>query len=424
MDLNASNGYAKFSGNVGIGRDATYNLDVNGSIRGSDRLYWNGTNQLVYLLNYQNLSYDAEVVTDTTANQGTAAKKPSAGYGGSTFFYGNYTSFPPGNYVAYFRMKVTSNSSGSSLGQLDVVGADIVPFAINLRPNMFQANNTWQYIRLPFTITGGGYIEWRMVGFQTGITDLFLDHVMIYQEGIDNNLFVRNGYSIYVNQGALAFQINTSGSINTYGSYLSIDGAGVSSPPAGLGYGLFPHSSVGLGISSVVDISFWTGSTPSQKMRLTGDGELWINTNSSILSGAKLQVQGTGAFGQLYAGSLGTGALYSNAGYLTNTNPSDLRLKNTINPLTYGLNEILQLNPKTFYYNDDVTKSRLKYGFVAQDVKEVMPELARKLDETSDYLGLETEGIFVTLVNAVKEQQSQINEQKTQINELKSQLNK
>ena len=81
--------------------------------------------------------------------------------------------------------------------------------------------------------------------------------------------------------------------------------------------------------------------------------------------------------------------------------------------MAYGLNEVLKLNPKSFYYNDNATN--LKYGFIAQEVKEVMPELARKLDENSDYLGLETEGIFVTLVNAIKEQQAQINELKSQI---------
>jgi hypothetical protein len=127
-------------------------------------------------------------------------------------------------------------------------------------------------------------------------------------------------------------------------------------------------------------------------------GNVGINT---ISPSYKLDVNGTARFGSVIVGSLSTGTVYSNAGTLTNTNPSDQRLKNNINPLSYGLSEILQLNPKSFYYNDNATN--LKYGFIAQEVKEVMPELARKLDENSDYLGLETEGIFVTLVNAIKE---------------------
>ena len=161
------------------------------------------------------------------------------------------------------------------------------------------------------------------------------------------------------------------------------------------------------------NILFGFGS--SEKMRLTSNGDLCINATATTAS-AKLYVNGTAAFGSVYVASLGTGTVYSNAGTLTNTNPSDFRLKNTINPLTYGLNEVLQLNPKTFYYNDDVTKARLKYGFIAQEVKEVMPDLVRKLGADTDYLGLENEGIFVTLVNAIKEQQAQINELKSQLN--------
>jgi hypothetical protein len=152
----------------------------------------------------------------------------------------------------------------------------------------------------------------------------------------------------------------------------------------------------------------------SEKMIIASDAVL-INATSTVAS-AKFYVNGTGAFGSVYVGSLGTGLVYSNGGTLTSTNPSDQRLKNTIKPLSYGLNEILQLNPKTFYYNDDVNKERLKYGFIAQEVKDIMPELARKLNAETDYLGLETEGIYVTLVNAIKEQQNQINELKSQLN--------
>ncbi len=152
-----------------------------------------------------------------------------------------------------------------------------------------------------------------------------------------------------------------------------------------------------------------------ERMRITSGGAVCINATATT-QGAVLYANGTAAFGQVYAGNLSTGALYSNAGFITNTNPSDFRLKNNIKPLTYGLNEVLQLNPKTFYYNDDLTKARLKYGFIAQEVKDVMPDLVRRLGADTDYLGLENEGIFVTLVNAIKEQQAQINELKSQLN--------
>ena len=159
----------------------------------------------------------------------------------------------------------------------------------------------------------------------------------------------------------------------------------------------------GIYVETNSPMAFWTNS--AERMRITSAGNVGINTTSPSYL---LDVNGTARFGSAIVASLGTGLVYSSGGTLTSTNPSDQRLKNTIKSLSYGLNEILQLNPKTFYYNDDVNKERLKYGFIAQEVKDIMPELARKLNAESDYLGLETEGIFVTLVNAVKELKAEL----------------
>jgi hypothetical protein len=105
---------------------------------------------------------------------------------------------------------------------------------------------------------------------------------------------------------------------------------------------------------------------------------------------------------------LGTGTVYSNSGTLTNTDPSDSTIKNTINPHKYGLAEILKLEPKSFYYNSDSTKSSLKYGFIAQEVEKIMPDMVRKIDpkDENSKLGLESQGIYVTMVKAIQEQQA------------------
>jgi hypothetical protein len=57
-------------------------------------------------------------------------------------------------------------------------------------------------------------------------------------------------------------------------------------------------------------------------------GNVLINTSTD--SGNKLEVNGTARFGSVIVGSLSTGTVYSNAGTLTNTNPSDQRLKNNL----------------------------------------------------------------------------------------------
>lgn len=140
--------------------------------------------------------------------------------------------------------------------------------------------------------------------------------------------------------------------------------------------------------------------------------------------------QGTAIYPLIASGNgvkvatLGTGTVYSNSGTLTNTNPSDRTLKNTVKPLGYGLAEILKLKPKTFYYNSDSTKSALKYGFIAQDVHSIMPDVVREFsvfkkvngkNVEDKKLGLESDGIYVTLVKAIQEQQDIIDQLRLRI---------
>ncbi len=112
--------------------------------------------------------------------------------------------------------------------------------------------------------------------------------------------------------------------------------------------------------------------------------------------------------------SLGTGTVFSNAGTLTNINPSDERLKENITDLGYGLNEILQLRPVSYNWINDNANQGTQFGFIAQEVQEIMPELINEFTITEDdeevvRLGLDKEAIFVTLVNAIKELNAEIN---------------
>lgn len=113
--------------------------------------------------------------------------------------------------------------------------------------------------------------------------------------------------------------------------------------------------------------------------------------------------------GNVYVSTLGTGLLYSNAGTLTSTNPSDSRLKDDITDLQYGLNEILQLRPVSYNWKNDNINQGKQFGFIAQEVQEVMPELVKEFEtEEGERLGLDKEGIYAALVNAIKELKAEI----------------
>jgi hypothetical protein len=117
--------------------------------------------------------------------------------------------------------------------------------------------------------------------------------------------------------------------------------------------------------------------------------------------------------GTVTIGVLGTGTVFSNAGVLTNTNPSDERLKENIDDLEYGLTEILQLRPVTYNWINDTANQGKQFGFIAQEVQEIMPDLIKEFTITEDEeevvrLGLDKEAIFVAMVNAIKELKAEI----------------
>ena len=112
-------------------------------------------------------------------------------------------------------------------------------------------------------------------------------------------------------------------------------------------------------------------------------------------------------FGNFIVNTLGTGLVYSSSGTLTNTNPSDERLKTDIVNLYWGLTDILKLRPVSYKWKSDKIEQGTQYGFIAQEVQSVMPELVREF-ETPDgtRYSLEKEGIYATMVKAIQEQQA------------------
>ena len=86
---------------------------------------------------------------------------------------------------------------------------------------------------------------------------------------------------------------------------------------------------------------------------------------------------------------------------------SDIKLKKNIKPIKDSLNKILSLEGKNYEWKDK-TKPGKQYGLIAQDVEKVIPELVtqgktKHLDYTS---------IIPILIEAIKDQQEQINKLK------------
>lgn len=215
---------------------------------------------------------------------------------------------------------------------------------------------------------------------------------------------------------------------------------GYSGTVSNIDYYLMTNNTERMRITSGGDVGIGT-TAPLSKLTVSGNLSLFTTNQIRIYNSAKNNwaemssplvtgdseidfklVTKSGIFyvspiGTVYINTLGTGLVYSNGGNLTSTNPSDSRLKNDITDLQYGLNEILQLRPVSYNWKDDKINQGKQFGFIAQEVQEVMPELVKEFEtEEGNRLGLDKEGIYAALVNAIQEQQKQIEELKTLIN--------
>ena len=107
----------------------------------------------------------------------------------------------------------------------------------------------------------------------------------------------------------------------------------------------------------------------------------------------------------------------------TNSYTSDERAKTEISDLNYGIDTINQLQPKQFKMLHSEEKG-FKYGFVAQEIETVLPDLVREDGiedgEGGSYKALEYNSIIGVLTKAIQEQQQIIEDLKSRIETLES----
>ncbi|MDX1938146.1 MAG: tail fiber domain-containing protein [Flavihumibacter sp.] len=155
------------------------------------------------------------------------------------------------------------------------------------------------------------------------------------------------------------------------------------------------------------DLIFFTNgfANADEKMRILSGGNVGIGTTAPA---DKLSVAGIAAPSADNTYTLGKSALRWSAVYAANgtIQTSDARLKTNIQPLRYGLKEVLQLKPVSYNWID-ASMPDGKIGLIAQEVKAVIPEVVVG-DETKENLGMNYAELVPVLINAVKEQQEQI----------------
>ena len=90
---------------------------------------------------------------------------------------------------------------------------------------------------------------------------------------------------------------------------------------------------------------------------------------------------------------------------------SDERLKKDIEPLPYGLDDLEQLQPVAYKFRKG--EDTRKLGFIAQQVREVLPEVVDGSEETN--YGVSYDEFIPVLVNAVKELSARVKELESRV---------
>jgi hypothetical protein len=103
--------------------------------------------------------------------------------------------------------------------------------------------------------------------------------------------------------------------------------------------------------------------------------------------------------------------IYANGNYdFGGSDVSDIRLKQDIENINFGLTEIMQLSPKSYHLKsednlqgENQTKLRKRYGFIAQEVQSILPDTITGEETETDYLGLDYNGVLTVAVKAIQE---------------------
>jgi len=83
---------------------------------------------------------------------------------------------------------------------------------------------------------------------------------------------------------------------------------------------------------------------------------------------------------------------------------SDKRLKKLIEPIQYGLNDVLKFKPVSYFMenqNQDVDKRNL--GFIAQDLEYIIPEIVNVPSTSNAVYSLQYTTIIPILIKAIQE---------------------
>lgn len=205
--------------------------------------------------------------------------------------------------------------------------------------------------------------------------------------------------------GYAALNANTTGQRNSAFGRASLVTNTTGSTNAAFGAGSLFSNTEGSNNSAVGSLSLSSNTTGNYNSAFGYDAGSSITTGTNnICIGYNAQVPDGTASNQVQIGNASVGTAYIEVGWTT---PSDRRIKSDIRQSDLGLEFVSKLNPVSYIRQND-EKGRTEYGFIAQEVEDLLNEAnvdnagMLLIDQAGKY-GLRYNDFLAPIVKAIQE---------------------
>jgi len=243
-------------------------------------------------------------------------------------------------------------------------------------------------------------------GSSNQLSSSFSTRVTTNETGIESLTIVTGSYAVTASNAFTGSQVISgslvvTGSTNINGILALPDIANVSASIA--------SAVAGTGIQNVVE-----DTTP----QLGGDLDLAGNNISgagNVVLDGDVTLTGSAHFSGSFtaSGDMFVDGLISASGDIIAFATSDERLKDNVTPIASALDKINQIGGYEFDWNSDSEHSGHDVGVIAQEIEAVLPEVVAQ--RKNGFLAVRYEKIVALLIQAIKEQQLQIDELKSKL---------
>ncbi|MEL6253349.1 MAG: tail fiber domain-containing protein [Bacteroidota bacterium] len=345
----------------------------------------------------------------------------TGGGGGTTYFAGTGLTLTGGNTFNLDNTAVTAGSYGSAT-EVPVFSVDAQGRITGVTNTTITDNNTTYTAGTGLDLTGTEFslptsgVSANTYGSTTEVPVFTVDAQGIIT-GVTNTTITDNNTTYTAGTG-----INITGAnvVENTGDTDASDDITTATNGAGDVSGTFPTLTVG-GLQGTAV----SATAPTSGQVLHYDGTDW---EGKALATSDLTVDSNIIPDTDNSYSLGSASFKFTEVFATNgtINTSDLRMKENIEEIGYGLEEIMKLRPVSFAWKNQQEGSR-KLGLIAQEILPVInevvkthgtkvnPETGETLQEELDAYGVFYSDLIPVLIKGIQEQQGQISEQKAKL---------